>query len=155
MQVDVNALEDELLLGGIASSERAALSRPATDFTRRAGHLGKLTASMPSVLVLEPSGAAKEQQQQQQQQQHSEAVKEAQTRLVRLQEEMTAVMRERSALSEQVWTQELHAGLVAVLSLCYGCYNCVAHIGEDTARGAGTEGAATYQHSVWQRGWDV
>jgi leucine zipper transcription factor-like protein 1 len=42
LEVDTAKLENEFLLKQIATSEEVALSRPASDFVRRGGALGKL-----------------------------------------------------------------------------------------------------------------
>lgn len=42
LEVDTAKLENEFLLKQIATSEEVALSRPASDFIRRGGALGKL-----------------------------------------------------------------------------------------------------------------
>ncbi|GLC50648.1 hypothetical protein PLESTB_000403000 [Pleodorina starrii] len=94
LAVDTNALENELLLKQISSSEATALSRPASDFLRRNSKLGRLgtvatVATQDPALVKERDNLKVE-------------LAAVQERMAKLQEETTKVMRDRTALNNQL-----------------------------------------------------
>lgn len=89
--MDTNQLENEFLLKAIAHSEATALSRPASDFVRRNAQLGKL-GTVATLTVTDESGKQKLQ----------EDVASMQDRMRTMQEQVTAFMRERTALQDQV-----------------------------------------------------
>nr|BCL66246.1 hypothetical protein [Volvox reticuliferus] len=92
--VDTHALENELLLKQISASEVTALSRSASDFLRRNITLGKLgtvatVTTQDLALIKQRDGLKAE-------------LAVAQERLIKLQEETTSMMRDRTALNNQI-----------------------------------------------------
>ncbi|GLI62895.1 hypothetical protein VaNZ11_005715 [Volvox africanus] len=92
--VDTHALENELLLKQISASEATALARSASDFLQRNITLGKL-GTVATVTTQDPA-LIKER----------DALKAelvlVQERLIKLQEETTVMMRDRTALNNQI-----------------------------------------------------
>ncbi|EFJ49393.1 hypothetical protein VOLCADRAFT_89775 [Volvox carteri f. nagariensis] len=93
--VDTHALENEFLLKQISSSEVTALSRPASDFLQRKNAaLGKLGA-VATMVTQDPALITERDK-------LKADLASAQERLMKLQEETTKMMRERTTLNHQI-----------------------------------------------------
>mmetsp|Transcript_35099 Transcript_35099/g.78132 ORF Transcript_35099/g.78132 Transcript_35099/m.78132 type:complete len:331 (+) Transcript_35099:74-1066(+) len=94
LHVDTNQLENEFLLKTIASSERTALTRPATDFVRRNAQLSKI-GTVATVGYEDPK-MKKEREQ------LASDVQTMEGRMRALQEQTTQMMRERTNLNNEI-----------------------------------------------------
>lgn len=91
LSVDTNALENEMLLGEIENSEKAALSKPASAFVKKASKLQKVTGgSGTDPRIIRERDDLKEE------------VATLKERFNQLQAQNTVILREKTALQEQL-----------------------------------------------------